>query len=404
MVFVRNGTYYENVIVNKTISLMGEDQHFAVVNGSISVTADDVQVSGFHVTFGATGIYIDAADQTVVVGNLIDHNQVGVRIDFANQTVVSNNTIDNNYYSGISLNWSFNDTITGNTISNTTGSRSSVGVYAYYSNDSLIYHNNFIHNIWAPLAIVQSFNKWDDGYPVGGNYWGPWAYPSDVFKGPYQNETDSDGIIDGYFWQILGIIDNYPLAKPWPWGPHDVGVTFVGQVFAGVIVPLKTIVGQGLNLPFSVFVMNYGTYSEIASVSVYANDTNGNNSVVTTLSSVALQAKDSVILNFIWNTAGFAKANYTVTAIVDQVSGETDTGDNTLVGGSITVARIGDITGITPFVPDGKVDIRDIALVASSFGSTPGDLRWNANCDVNNDGKVDIRDIAIVAKHFGQAQ
>jgi parallel beta-helix repeat protein len=380
---------------------MGESQHFAVVNGSISVTADDVQISGFHVTFGVTGIYIHAADRTVVVDNLIDYNGAGVEIDSANQTVVANNTIDNNGGSGIFLSWSFNDTIVGNTISNTTGSRSSAGLRAQYSNDSLIYHNNFIHNIWAPLAIVQSFNKWDDGYPVGGNYWGSWVYPSDVFEGSYQNETGSDGIIDGYFWQIPGIIDNYPLAKPWPWGPHDVGVTFVGQAFVGGVVPLETIVGQGLNFPFSVFVMNYGMYSEIAGVSVYANDTNGNNSVVTTLSSVALPAKDSVILNFIWNTAGFAKSNYTVTAVVDQVSGETDIGDNALVGGSIAVASIGDLTGVTPFVPDGKVNIRDIAIVASSFGSTPKDSKWNANCDVNNDGRVDIRDISIVAKHFG---
>ena len=51
---------------------------------------------------------------------------------------------------------------------------------------------------------------------------------------------------------------------------------------------------------------------------------------------------------------------------------------------------------------DGKVDIRDIAIVAYSFGSYASDPRWNPIADINEDGKVDIRDIAIVASNFGK--
>jgi hypothetical protein len=71
---------------------------------------------------------------------------------------------------------------------------------------------------------------------------------------------------------------------------------------------------------------------------------------------------------------------------------------------------VGDLTGGTPnpwgFVPDGKVDGKDIAIVALCFGSAPGcppPYVWNSNCDVNGDGKVDGKDIATVALHFGQA-
>jgi len=67
------------------------------------------------------------------------------------------------------------------------------------------------------------------------------------------------------------------------------------------------------------------------------------------------------------------------------------------------VSIIGDLTGPTPFVPDGKVDIRDISVVAKCFGSVLGMSNWNGNCDLNNDGKIDIRDISMVAKHFGQS-
>jgi uncharacterized protein (DUF2141 family) len=57
---------------------------------------------------------------------------------------------------------------------------------------------------------------------------------------------------------------------------------------------------------------------------------------------------------------------------------------------------IGDVNG------DGKVDIKDLALVAQAFGSYTGHPRYNPAADVNQDGWVDIRDLAMVAKNFGQ--
>jgi hypothetical protein len=60
-----------------------------------------------------------------------------------------------------------------------------------------------------------------------------------------------------------------------------------------------------------------------------------------------------------------------------------------------SVVLIGDLNG------DGKVDIRDIAITAKAYGSSPGMPNWNPIADLNGDGKVDIRDIAIVAKNYG---
>jgi hypothetical protein len=51
---------------------------------------------------------------------------------------------------------------------------------------------------------------------------------------------------------------------------------------------------------------------------------------------------------------------------------------------------------------DLKVDIADLALVARSFGTTPGASGWNITADVNGDGRVDIADLTLVASHFGQ--
>jgi len=49
---------------------------------------------------------------------------------------------------------------------------------------------------------------------------------------------------------------------------------------------------------------------------------------------------------------------------------------------------------------DGKVDIQDIALAASAFGSYPGHPRWNPLADINKDGIVSIIDIVLIAKNF----
>jgi len=61
----------------------------------------------------------------------------------------------------------------------------------------------------------------------------------------------------------------------------------------------------------------------------------------------------------------------------------------------------GDITGPNG-LPDGKCDIRDVALVAKAYGSFPGYPNWNPIADLYVDNKIDIRDIAIVAFDYGK--
>jgi hypothetical protein len=59
-------------------------------------------------------------------------------------------------------------------------------------------------------------------------------------------------------------------------------------------------------------------------------------------------------------------------------------------------AVVGDVNG------DGKVDIKDVAIVAKAYGSTLSGPRWNPLADLNGDLIIDIKDVAIVCAHFGQ--
>lgn len=57
--------------------------------------------------------------------------------------------------------------------------------------------------------------------------------------------------------------------------------------------------------------------------------------------------------------------------------------------------NLGDITG------DGKVDLKDVYIVAKAYCSRVGDPRYNSTADLNSDGAVDIEDLIIVTLNYG---
>jgi hypothetical protein len=171
-------------------------------------------------------------------------------------------------------------------------------------------------------------------------------------------------------------------------GTHDVAVT-------SVTCP-KCVVMQTLSCNVSVTVANEGDYEETLNVLLYATSTHVDTA------NFGLATNTSTTITFVWNTTGVAYGNYTFWAYVSPVPDQVDTRHNNCTDGWIMVSMLGDLTGATPFVPDGKCDGRDITVVAKCFGTSVGNPRYNPNCDLFNRGKIDGRDVTIVAKHFGQ--
>jgi hypothetical protein len=139
-----------------------------------------------------------------------------------------------------------------------------------------------------------------------------------------------------------------------------------------------------------VTVANEGDYTETFNITVYANAT----SIAT--QTVTLTSGNSTTITFTWNTTGFAKGNYTISAYAWPVPGETDTGDNTFINGWVYVGLVGDVNA------DGIVDIADIYIIALSYGATIGTPEYKSNLDINGDGIIDIADIYIAALHYGE--
>jgi hypothetical protein len=152
----------------------------------------------------------------------------------------------------------------------------------------------------------------------------------------------------------------------------------------------KTIVGQGLDIRVNITVQNLGMFSENFTNALYANTT----AVGTQKTRLASNA--STTITFTWNTSGFAKGNYIITAYAEPIVGETTTGDNTQSGGIIIVTIPGDVNG------DRKVDAIDLNDLKKAYGSTYGLPAWNSNCDVNGDNKVDVLDLFLQSKNYGK--
>jgi len=156
---------------------------------------------------------------------------------------------------------------------------------------------------------------------------------------------------------------------------------------------------QGVQVDITVTAKNLGDVTESFNITVYY----GSNPLATH-SIIDLPSNTEITEIFSWNTSALTPCNnYTISAEATFVPFEYNTTNNVLVDGSVKIRIVGDIND------DGKVDMKDIALVAAAFGTSPGHPRWNPDADITGptylvpDSKVDMRDISLVAKNFGQS-
>jgi parallel beta-helix repeat protein len=134
-------------------------------------------------------------------------------IDFARNTI-------SNCDAGMSFLDLENTIVRNNLIQNC-----SYGIYLINSANNLIYHNIFNNTI---NAYSNWTNNWDNGYPSGGNYWSDYN-GTDLFSGPGQNVTGSDGIGDTPYNIEIGNQDRYPFTTQLAWDQTPPSITNISQ-------------------------------------------------------------------------------------------------------------------------------------------------------------------------------
>jgi len=266
-IFVYDGTYYEVLVINKSIRLIGTDRETTIINNlnsskkvTVQINAESCLFKGFTVIgpdVSTDVIGIDVSTSNNVISNnmimntekgtylgentennsvsdiIATNNREGISVYRSNNNKISNNEISINIPAGISLSYgiyfhgSDDNIISGNSISQCyTGIRikgsdnqqvydnvlidNKRGVYTCCgAGNNRIYHNNFEQNEECN-ARDDIRNQWDnDGI---GNYW-------DDYIEKYPDAAQIDGI-----WNIPynitspysddGIFDRYPLVNP----------------------------------------------------------------------------------------------------------------------------------------------------------------------------------------------
>jgi len=173
---------------------------------SIVVERDDIVVdgAGYTVTGSGSGEGITLAGRSnVTVRNMTIKNfNTGIQLDSSSSNTLSGNNVTADNGTGIYLSDSSDNTLSGNKVTNNL-----VGIWLEYSSkNNVFYHNNFINSTQHVQVMTPSYaNSWDDGYPSGGNYWSDY------------NGTDSnnDGIGDTPYVIDAQNQDNYPLVHPY---------------------------------------------------------------------------------------------------------------------------------------------------------------------------------------------
>ena len=196
-VYVKAGTYHENLVINKSLSLIGENVDTTIVDGNppegyripIKIQCSNVTVSGFKLLYGYAGITVGEVKFCSISGNRIAGNQHGIllvgtsfsnvtenyfeqirlssaiQLSYSNYNLVAGNYIDN-CTEGIQIwQYSTNNTVTENTITNCDDvainlqysdnnmiarnnvSNSGLGTSIYVANNNTITKNNYINNI-----------------------------------------------------------------------------------------------------------------------------------------------------------------------------------------------------------------------------------------------------------------
>jgi len=173
-ILVDAGTYYENVVVNKTVSLIGESRGTTIIdaNGTgnvIDVRADGVVIEGFTIQnsgYDMNSIQVHGFQyrNATIRNNTIINNDGGISIFDSNEHNISGNDITNNYY-GIILQYSYGNTLRDNHMSGNQRNFFVWGDFPFY-----YYHDIDSSNTVDGKPMYYWVNQQNRTVPVDAGY------------------------------------------------------------------------------------------------------------------------------------------------------------------------------------------------------------------------------------------
>jgi parallel beta-helix repeat protein len=216
-IFVYSGFYKENIIVNKSIILQGEDRNYTIIDGNktgktVNVIVNNVKIFDFTlqnsghkaldaginaisnfssfsgnilVNNGGSGIFsrgenniisknnfqnnsngikFPSSKNNTITKNIIMNNVNGIESSTSNHNEIKGNNITNNHYGIIFHSWynipgSENNSINYNNII-----ENDIGIYLSQAKYTSINKNNFYRNEKSASFWQSTTNNWDNNY------------------------------------------------------------------------------------------------------------------------------------------------------------------------------------------------------------------------------------------------
>ena len=207
-IYVYSSLYYENVVIDKSINLIGENRDSTVIdapsNGSVvNITADLVNIYSFTIqnsrNIYSSGIEINS-NYSNISNNIISNNgSTGINLVNSSSNIISNNIICLNTHWGIYIKYSNNNSVLNNNISN-----NNVGIVIVHSDCNSISGNALLD---SDFVVVSSYNNTVTNNTING-------------KSLIYLEQESDVVIDYNAGKIILIncdniiIQNQNLSNP----------------------------------------------------------------------------------------------------------------------------------------------------------------------------------------------
>jgi parallel beta-helix repeat protein len=174
-IYVWSGTYYENVIVNKSVTLIGNSSGNTTIDGMfknisvMKITEDDVYISGFNlinsgkgtITPYPAGIEVNSVKNITITDNKCSFNTNGINILYSTNVTIQNNNVTENDNLGILVLQSNSNSILDNLVLKNGEPGWGNGIILFYSDSNEIINNSCLNNNLGISIQVSSFNTID---------------------------------------------------------------------------------------------------------------------------------------------------------------------------------------------------------------------------------------------------
>jgi parallel beta-helix repeat protein len=379
----QNNVILGNTIMNSTHGIDAARSSFNTISGNCLANNSEIGIwiqdyatnnviRGNNVTDGRYCIKIERqADSNAVCENILTDGQTGLQISNARYTDLCNNTIAYNYGgewdAGIRLDSAGYSRIHSNLITENWR-----GILLYTTSPHVsIYNNNITGNEFGVRVASGGSNYVNvsdnvvmnnRGYGIGLTGFGAGSNYATVSRNLVVN--NSDGIALGQYSNFNTIIQNNISQN-----------------------------GYG-------FYIEYSTQNTIRDNIIMDND----QQVYVSTGSVNTWDGGYPAGGNYWSDYGGVDL---CSGSHQNITGSDGIGDTPYVIDANNQDRYPLMSPLAPLLGDlnrdGKVDGKDLAIIAQAFASYPSHPRWNPQADLNEDNRIDGKDLAKAAKNFGKS-